>query len=405
MIRRKRTLPVALHGITLLLFLVAYHIGYAQTKVNSGDTLVQASTYQTLGVKDNLPVYYPKLAERLTFPLSWASGNYTDFPEWKKAAREKVMECLLYSPPPVPFEPVVIGEEDRGSYMAQRIVLNISADSRVLGYLLKPKGKGPSPAVLLLHDHGGKFHVGKEKVVRPFDEPEERLAASQKWTDENFGGRYIGDELAKKGYICFTTDAINWSDRGGGEYRGQQALAGNLLHLGASFAGTIAYEDPRAAEFLAGQPNVDTTRVAAMGLSMGAFRTWQVAALSGHIKAGVAVCWMTTVKGIMVPGNNASESQSAWSMTHAGLFNFLDYPDVASIACPKPMLFFNGLRDGLFPVPSVKEAYQKMHQVWASQNAGGELVTKLWDDRHHFSKEMQEEAFEWLDKKFNPKAL
>ena len=41
----------------------------------------------------------------------------------------------------------------------------------------------------------------------------------------------------------------------------------------------------------------------------------------------------------MVPGNNQTTGQSAFSMTHPGLANLLDYPDVASLACPKPMLF------------------------------------------------------------------
>ena len=38
---------------------------------------------------------------------------------------------------------------------------------------------------------------------------------------------------------------------------------------------------------------------------MGGFRSWQVAALSDHIAAAAAICWMTTVKGVMVPGNLA----------------------------------------------------------------------------------------------------
>lgn len=380
------------------------NIAIAQPTYNGGNfknversDVDTTSDYQTYGVKDNLPVYYHNLAERLTFPLSWTSHNHSNFWEWKKLARKKVMECLLYSPPSVPYSSVIISEKDRGSYIAQRVVLNISADSRVLGYMLIPKGQGPFPAVLLLHDHGGYFSIGKEKMVCPFDESPERMNSSKKWVDDNYGGRYIGDELAKRGYVCFTTDAINWSDRGGAGYEGQQALAGTMIHLGASFAGTIAYEDMRAAEFLAVQPNVDSARVAAIGLSMGAFRTWQVAALSPYVKAGIAICWMSTVKGIMVPGNNATQSQSAWSMTHPGLFNFLDYPDVASIACPKPMLFFNGLRDGLFPTPAVKAAYKKMHQVWSSQDADSNLVTKLWDERHLFNKKMQDEAFTWLD--------
>ena len=35
-------------------------------------------------------------------------------------------------------------------------------------YLLIPKGDGPFPAIIVLHDHGAHFTIGKEKVVRPF---------------------------------------------------------------------------------------------------------------------------------------------------------------------------------------------------------------------------------------------
>jgi len=353
--------------------------------------------YQSPGVKANLPAFRDKIAQRLTFPLSWLSGNITDFDDWRDAARARVMECLMKPPPAANFDPVVIAEQDRGTYVARKVVLNITGDSRILGLMLVPKGDGPFPAVLLPHDHGARFDIGKEKVIKPWDVPQERLDSAAEWVAECYGGRWIGDELAKRGYVCFSTDAINWSDRGGAGYDGQQALAGNLLHLGTSFAATIAHEDLRAAEFLATRREVDGSRVAAMGLSMGSFRTWQVSALSPHIAAGAAICWMATVKGLMVPGNNQTGGQSCFTMTHPDLFNYLDYPDVASIACPKPMLFYNGEQDGLFPVPSVKAAYVKMRKIWESQNAGDLLVTKLWDVPHEFNREMQEEAFQWLD--------
>ena len=394
-------------SLLLILVFLLKSTAYAQQAINFGNDIAQDSlvelnmktNYQTPGIENNLPVYYQKLTGRLNFPLSWTSGNFFDFPEWKKTARAQVMQLLLYSPPPVPFDPMIVNEEDRGSYIAQKIVLNITDDSRVLAYKLIPKGKGPFPAVLLLHDHGARFDIGKEKVIRPFDVSDEVMKSSRQWVDENYGGRYLGDELAKAGYVCFTMDALNWSERGGGQYEGQQALAGNLFQLGSSFAGTIAIEDMRAAEFLADQPEVNASKVAAMGLSMGSFRTWQVAALSDYIKAGVAICWMATVKGLQVPDNNQTRGNSAYSMLHPGLFKYLDYPDYASLACPKPMLFYNGVHDGLFPVPSVEEAYAKMHEIWRSQNADSALRTKLWNDKHVFSLEMQEEAFEWLHEK------
>ncbi|MBT3269716.1 hydrolase [Candidatus Poribacteria bacterium] len=352
--------------------------------------------YQSPGVVENLAVFYTDVADRLDFPLSWLSGQREDFGVWREAARAQALDCLLAAPPTAPYDAVTVAEEDRGSYVARKLTLNITGDSRVLAYMLVPKGAGPFPAVLLLHDHGARFDIGKEKVIRPFGVSDERAASAQEWVGGSYGGRWIGDELAKRGYVCFSTDAVNWGDRGGGGYEGQAMIAANLMHLGMSFAGLIAHEDMRAAEFLAGRPEVDAKRVGAMGLSMGAFRTWQVTALSDHIAAGAAICWMATVKGLVTPGNNQVRSQSAFSMLHPDLFNYLDYPDVASIACPKPLLVYNGLRDGLFPVPSVQDAYAKMRAVWESQGAGDRLVTKLWDVPHEFNETMQEEAFAWI---------
>jgi dienelactone hydrolase len=361
---------------------------------------VKDSAYQTNVVRDNLPSFYTVLAERLTFPLSWSSGNFNDFNTWRTTARAKVMECLLKPPPSIPFHPVVVAEQDRGSYVARKIIFNITADSRIIGYLLVPKGKGPFPAVMLLHDHGSKFDIGKEKVVEPFGVLPEQIKSAREWSDKLYGGRFIGDDLAKRGYVCFATDALNWSDRGGAGYDSQQALASNLFNLGMSLAGLMAWEDIYAAEFLATRPEIDSTRIVAMGVSMGSFRAWQVAALSDRIAGGVAICWMATRKGLLVPGGNLTHGQSSFTTTHPNLANYLDYPDIASLASPKPMLFYNGNQDKLFPALSVEEAFSKMHNVWDSQKAGDRLVTKLWDAGHVFNMEMQNEAFEWLDRHF-----
>ncbi len=359
--------------------------------------------FESPGVEDRLPVFYARLASRMDYPLSWLSGRYTGFPAWRQEARAKVMECLLLPPPAAPFDPVVIAGQDRGAYVARKVVFNLTGDSRVLAFLLTPKSAGPHPAVLLLHDHGAKFDIGKEKDIEPWDEPPAKIESARKWVAQYYGGRFIGDELARRGYVCLATDMLNWSDRGGGGFDHQQALAANLFQYGVSWAGLIAHEDLRAAEFLATRPEVDPARVAAMGLSVGGYRTWQIAALSPRIAAGVSVCWMATRKGLMVPGNNQTTGQSAFTMIHPGLANLLDFPDAASIACPKPMMFLCGNQDKLFPVPSIEEAFAKMHKVWDSQGAGDRLVTRLYDAPHQFNAQMQNDAFPWLERELKAK--
>ncbi len=361
-------------------------------------TSIGQTDHQTEGVVDNLPVFTRQVIARTAHQLAWRAETFPDFDAWRRQARAKVMSCLLASPPDAPWDMTVLDEEDRGSHLARKLAFNLTRDSRVLAYLTIPKGTGPFPAVLLLHDHGARFDIGKEKVIRPWGIAPGKVESAQAWVDQNYEGRFLGDELAQRGYVCFATDALNWSDRGGGGYDGQQKLAANLLHLGMSLAGLMAWEDLRAAEFLAQQPMIEPTRIAAMGWSMGGFRAWQVAALSDRIAAAVAVCWMSTVDQLMVPGNNQTRGSSAYNMVHPGLLDSLDFPDVASIACPKPVVFFNGRQDRLFPVAGVEAAYAKMRRVWSAQGKADQLVTRLWDVPHTFNAAMQDEAFAWLDR-------
>ena len=361
--------------------------------------------YVRYGMTDGLPQFWDAQIRRMTFPLAYRPDGPLDFVSWRKAARAKLLKSLMTPPPSAPFEPGCVAREDRGTYEARKIVFNISADSRVLAYLLVPKGNGPFPAILALHDHGAHFSIGKEKVVRPFDEPQERLDDAVEWSKKCYDGRFIGDELAQRGYVVFATDALFWGDRGrreGVDYATQQQLAANMFQLGMSWAGTIIWDDIRSAELVASLPEVDPERIGAVGLSMGAIRTWHLAAATDRIAAGAAICWLGTTESLMSPGNNQTKGQSAFSMTHPGLRNYLDYPDVASIACPKPMLFYNGAKDGLFPLEGVRAAFRTMHEVWKSQDADDKLVTRIRDVPHVFNEAMQREAFNWLDKCLKP---
>jgi len=172
--------------------------------------------------------------------------------------------------------------------------------------------------------------------------------------------------------------------------------------MGMTWIGVITWDDIRSAEFVASLPQVDPDRIGAVGLSMGSHRTWMLSAATDRIAAGVAVCWLGTTETLMSPGNNQAKGHSAYSMLVPALRNYLDYPDVAAIACPKPMMFFNGQKDGLFPVDGVLTAYKRMQKVWDSQDAGDRLKTKIWPGGHVFNVEMQEEAFDWLDRYLRP---
>ncbi|MFG3031241.1 dienelactone hydrolase family protein [Streptomyces sp. NPDC048253] len=352
----------------------------------------------TAVVDGPLPDFHPALRAELTFPLAWGKSPIRDFRAWRRAARAKVEELLVVGPQDrTPYAPEFTDRRRQGGYTGELVTLSLTRHERVRAALLTPDGPGPFPAVLLLHDHGAKFDIGKEKLVRPWYD-DTRLASAQVWSERYFSGRFVGDELARRGYVVLCADALGWGDRGPLAYDQQQALASNFFHLGSSLAGLMAREDARAAGFLAGLDRVDRGRIAAVGFSMGAFRAWQAAALSDDLAAAAAVCWMTGLKEMMVPGNNTLRGQSSYYMLHPGLPRFLDFPDVASIAAPGPMLFFDGGLDPLFPADGVRAAHDRLRAVWRSRHAEERLHLKSWPDLGHvFVDRMQDEVFSWLD--------
>ena len=350
-----------------------------------------------------LPTFYESILKKWEFSMGWKDGNPK---KWKKAGLEKARELIIQNEDKTPFDMVVIAEEQREGYKAQKVVFNISAESRVLAYLLIPDGAKKAPAALMLHDHGSKFTIGKEKMVKPFGDTEEdakKLAEAENWAARYFGERFVGDEMAKQGYVVLSFDALGWGDRSvdGFKTGSQQSLGSNLFNMGTSFAGIIAQEDCRAAKFLASLPQVDKKKVACVGFSMGGFRSWQLAALSDDITAGVAVCWFGTMKGHIKIGDGQLKGNSAFSMLHPTIAKFLDYPDVAGLAAPKPMYFIGGTDDAVNPTEGTKEAYETVHKIWKANKAEDKLKTELIEGgKHEYLPEQQDSSFAWLAEQF-----
>ena len=384
------------HKLLSLLFASLLSLSTASAQTDS-------TAYEVTG---NMPVFYQQMKQQLTYPLAWGKAEEKDFAKWKAQARHVLAECMQnLQPAPKAYAMEVTDREQRDGYEARKIRFNLSEWSRVPAYLLVPEGEGPFPAIVLLHDHGAHFSIGKEKMVRPFHVAPEVMEDADQWASQCYDGQYVGDYLARHGYVVLAVDALFWGERGrkeGTSYDAQQALASNFLQMGASWGAFINVDDMRSAEFLASLPFVDKERVGSLGFSMGAYRSWMLAALTDVVRASASICWMNTTEHLMTLTNNQNKGGSAYAMLIPALRRYLDYPHVASIACPKPTLFFNGTRDKLFPIEGVRDAYQEMEAVWKSQGASDHLVTKLWDEKHFFNKEMQKETLEFFDRWLKP---
>ena len=351
----------------------------------------------------DLPRYVEQLKKELTYPLAWGNSGIKDFAEWKTAARAKVLECMMTPPKQAEsYDCQVIGEERRDGYTARKILFNVNAYSRITAYLLIPDGKGPFPAVNMLHDHGGHLYIGKEKMVRPFDVDTAVVNDADRWVEKLYDGQYAGEYFARNGYVVFSADAPMWGERGreeGVDRSKYDIICGNMMMLGRDLSAFMTYDDITGTEFLASLPEVDKSRIGCMGCSMGAYRAWMLAALSDKIAAAASICWMT-VTDVQMSVKDKKREYGGFANCIPALRQWLDYPHIASIACPKPMLFINGTRDHLFPVDGTQSAFSTMHDVWRSQNVDSALETELWDVPHSCGKALQQRVLEFFNKRF-----
>ena len=391
-----------------IIALLQASVAFAQT--SSKPKLQKREKYEWQG---EIPTYVETLKKELTYPMAWGNSPIRNFKKWKKVARAKVFECMMTPPKAAAaWDMKVLGEEQRVGYKAQKIAFNINAYSRITAYLLIPDGKGPFPTVNALHDHGAHLFIGKEKMIRPFFTPEEQdsptkqvlcqeiLDDADAWAKQLYDNQYVGDYLAKHGYVVFSADAPMWGERGrkeGVDRNKYDLIAGNMMMLGRDLSAFMTYDDIASTEFLASLPMVDAKRIGCVGCSMGAYRSWMLSALSDRIKAGASICWMITTDAQLTQRFGRKEN-GGFANCIPGLRQYLDYPHIASLACPKPMLFINGTKDKLFPVLGVKDAFAEMHKVWKSQGADNLLDTELWDIPHSCGLKAQEKMLEFLDK-------
>ncbi len=349
----------------------------------------------------DFPVYADSLLAGLTYPLAWGNSGIRDFGEWRAAARAKVFECMMAPPPRAGgYGLKVIAEERRDGYTARKIELSLSRYYRVRAYLLVPDGEGPFPAVNLLHDHGAHLYIGKEKMIRPFDDDSLVLADADRWVDELYGSQYFGDYLARNGYVVFSADAPMWGERGrkeGVDRKKYDIIAGNMMMYGRCLSAFMTYDDIAATDFMATLPEVDPGRIGCAGCSMGAYRAWMLSALSDKVAACAAVCWMTTTDVQMTWKYGRKES-GGFANCIPALRQYLDYPHIAGMACPKPALFISGRDDKLFKLPGVEKAFGIMRSVWESQGAGDRLYTEIWPIPHSCGVEAQERVLEFFKK-------
>lgn len=363
----------------------------------------------------NLYPFVQRQADRSRLELSFLQSRFTDLKSWQKIARARVLESLCYAPPAVSPAAKVLRRTDRGDYIEEYLTFQTTPDLVVPAYVLIPKGRSlPAPGVVVLHDHGGAYVWGKEKVVA-VDNPHSALS---KFKDQLYEGASIANELARRGYVVITIDMFYWGERrmllddDPSSYRdpqqmtveevdafnrrsssSEQLVARTLMTAGITWPGIVLWDDLRTVDYLVSRPEVDRRRLACVGLSVGGYRSFLLAALDPRINAGVDVGWMTSYASNI---RRHVINTVGFTFHIPGLYRYLDLPDLAALIAPRSVLVINGSKDTLFPPDGVEKAHRKIEACFRKAGMTEHQRCRLYDAPHQFNREMQAEAWEWL---------
>ena len=295
--------------------------------------------------------------------------------------------------PEVDSAMAVLECEQRDGYTCSLIEYNAVGEERIQAYLLVPEcatAENPSPGVVLLHDHGARFDIGKEKLVKPVAGATDAVKSSaEQWVQKNLDGVYFADRLASEGFVVIVPDVLYWGSRSRIKglkkdiSEGQRAVYDSLARRNVVWAEQTLNEDAAAARLISRMPYV--SKVGCAGWSMGAHRAWLLTAFCKEVVSGAAVCWMT-----LKETQPAEYSASDYSMLIPALRDKYDFPDIARWICPKPFLFLSGTSDKLFPYDATAEAYGRMQEIYKEAGHEGKLRTEFFEGGHHFGIPEQE---------------
>ena len=315
--------------------------------------------------------------------------------EQQKPELRKKLWRLLGDLPPLFTPKVTIQKKELcDGYMREHLTFENGAGDTVYGYLLVPTGaQRRGPAVLYHHYHGGKYAQGKEELfLRAF------AAIGNKTL-------VTGPELVQAGYVVFSIDAYcfgerRWQGPAGKKEEGGQtesALSKTFLWQGRTLWGMMVRDDQLALNYLVTRPEVDPTRIAAMGLSMGSTRTWWLAALDERIKVAVSVSCLTRYQDLIRDG--AINGHGIYYFVPGLLYEKLDMESVVGLIAPRAHLTLTGDQDTGSPASGVRTVngfQEHLYRLYGKEeNFRGILYSGVG---HEYTPAMWDETLRWLKK-------
>jgi len=292
--------------------------------------------------------------------------------------RRQLQEMLGLWPLPerTDLQPVITGRLEHPEFTVEKLHFQALPKLYVTANLYLPKNQaGPAPAILYVCGHSRVMTNG--------------ISCGSK-----AGYQRHGEWFARNGYVCLMIDMLQYAEIQG-RHRGTYGEGRWWWNSrGYTPAGVEAWFGIRALDYLCARPEVDPQRIGMTGRSGGGSYTWTVAALDDRVKVAAPVAGMTDLRNQVVDGAIEGHCDC---MFFPNTYRW-DFPQVAALLAPRPLLIGNSDKDTLFPLDGVVRLYtqtRRIYQLYGKTNQLGLLIT---EGPHADTQDLQLPVFRWFNR-------
>lgn len=274
----------------------------------------------------------------------------------------------------------VVNKEEHDGYTLERLVLDLNGVEPVPAILLIPhKRETKAPGLLYIHWHGGMYDLGKEQLLKGVE-----------------AQPAYAPVCVEKGLVTLAIDSWCFGERKhvADGHEGEQDAFKLMLWRGQVLYGMMMFDEFRAMDYLASRPEVDTTRLGALGMSMGSTKAWWLAALDPRVKVCMDVCCLTDYEELI--RTHGLKEHGIYYYVPSLLKHF-QTAGINELIVPRARLSVNGRRDPLTPPAGVEKVRDRLLPLYRRYGKESDCHIELFDCEHVELPAMRKLILAWMD--------
>ncbi len=312
-----------------------------------------------------------------------SSDQYSGSEEQLSARRQDLLALLGRLPSrDLPITSELVKTEERDGYVLETLELSLNGLEDVPAYFVRPRDlQGPAPCVLYNHGHRQRYEVGKLEFVNgsPY-----------------FQTPPYAKALTEMGYCGLCIDAWAFGDRQG---RTESELFKEMLWKGRVLWGMMVFDSMRALDYVITRPEVDASRLATLGLSMGGTMSWWLAALDERIGVCVDICSMTDFAELIAV--RYLDGHGLYYFV-PDLLNHFTASDINALIAPRPHLSLVGNYDRLTPPGGLDRIDASLRRVYEEHGARDAWRMIRYATGLHETAHGRANVLKWLEQWLGP---